>query len=98
MTDPFASKNSFCPVCGYDLGFLPWKDNSSSDEICPSCGIQFGYDDSARDNIQLREEIYKQWRDKWLKNGPKWYSSRPKPLNFNAKKQLLNISIKNINK
>ena len=35
-----------CPVCGYPLGFPPWKEASPSDEICPSCGIQFGYTDA----------------------------------------------------
>lgn len=47
-----------CPVCGCDLGFLPWHDDSASDEICPCCYIQFGYDDAS----EPREAVYGQWR------------------------------------
>ena len=66
--------DTFCPVCGYELGFLPWEDELPSDEICPSCGIQFGYDDIAgRDEVE-RAIIYQAWRQKWIAEGMKWHS------------------------
>jgi hypothetical protein len=40
----FLRLESYAP-CG--LGFLPWHDDSASDEICPCCYIQFGYDDAS---------------------------------------------------
>jgi broad specificity phosphatase PhoE len=48
------------------LDFAPWIDKNPSDEICPFCGIQFGYNDARPD---LREEIYREWRDAWIDNG-----------------------------
>lgn len=83
---------TFCPVCGYDLGFPAWKADQPSDEICPSCGIQFGYTDAAGGNIQKRIEIYKEWRNNWIRNGMIWdkgLSSPPK--DWNPKKQLENV-------
>lgn len=55
-----------CPVCGYSLGFAPWKGESASDEICPGCGIQFGYNDARPD---LREGVYAEWRRQWIAGG-----------------------------
>jgi hypothetical protein len=80
-----------CPVCGYDLGFEPWRNGSPSDEICPSCGIQFGYDDvPAGAGIDLRRaEVYAAWRAQWIRGGMRWWSSgRRPPQNWNPQKQL----------
>jgi len=57
-------------------------------EICSSCGYQFGYDDDS-------EEIsHEEWRQKWIKNGMKWWSRGvEQPKEWDAKKQLQNISI-----
>jgi hypothetical protein len=84
-------RNNICPVCGCELDFIPWDDDIPADEICPSCGIQFGYDDvpSASGNEGTREEIYTQWREKWILNGMRWYSQgRTPPDNWNPKAQL----------
>jgi hypothetical protein len=81
--------NNFCPVCGYDLGFPAWDDDSPSDEICPSCGIQFGYDDSK--DGEFRKGQYFGWRKKWIQNGCIWSSKNPQPKGWNPKKQLENI-------
>ncbi len=68
-------QDTCCPVCGYDLGFPAWKEKSPSDEICPSCGIQFGYTDAAGGNETARQQVYRQWRQKWIAEGMRWNSS-----------------------
>ena len=81
-----------CPVCGYDLGFPPWDENAPSDEICPSCGIQFGYDDAAGGQIQLRHEIYQQRRQQWIADGMSWYSvGTPQPKGWDPIAQLTTL-------
>ena len=45
-----ASASRRVAVCGYrSLDFVPWVEDSASDEICVCCGTQFGYDDAARE-------------------------------------------------
>ncbi len=51
-----------CPVCGFDLGFVP----ADSFEICPSCGIQFGYNDATPGGAEDQRNIYSQWRRRWI--------------------------------
>jgi hypothetical protein len=65
----------YCPVCGYALDFEPWHGHSPSDEICPCCGIQFGYDDAAGGDVQIRQKIYEQWRQRWIEKGMPWDSA-----------------------
>lgn len=79
-----------CPVCGYDeLTQEPYPYHSvESHEICPSCSFHFGYDDESEGFT------HKQWRERWIKEGMKWWSSREKPANWDPKLQLLNIGIK----
>lgn len=74
-----AITDNLCPVCGYDLGFPAWDGNSPSDEICPCCGIQFGYDDAAGGQVQLRREIYENWRENWVSEGMPWRSAGTAP-------------------
>lgn len=87
---PKENASSYCPVCGYLLAFIPWKESDGQD-ICSSCGIQFGEDDlgdSKKDDL-----IYLNWREAWIKNGMKWWSkSDDKPKNWNPKEQLKQIS------
>lgn len=83
--------NVYCPVCGLQLDFEPWVENSGSQEICPSCGIQFGYDDFAGGDRSKRADVYRGWRKKWLQTGPKWWSKSPQPLNWNPTEQIKNI-------
>ena len=71
--------SNFCPVCGYDLGFPPWREASASDEICPCCGIQFGYHDAAGGNTKRRSLIYKRWRQQWIEGGMRWNKGRSQP-------------------
>jgi len=89
-------KDHLCPVCGFDFyedtGKLPWNGDSASDEICASCGIQFGYYDAAGGSIERRQDIYKEWREKWIKNGMKWNNQEEyKPKDWNPKEQLKRI-------
>lgn len=77
---------TLCPVCGFELGFRAWRENSPSDEICPSCGIQFGYDDIRPG--EFREGQYLGWRKKWIQDGYPWFSKNPKPENWDPEKQL----------
>ena len=83
--------NHFCPVCGYELDFAPWLDDSPADEICPSCGIQFGYDDATGD-LKMREQVYVSWREEWIKRGMRWWSrGRAQPLDWNPDEQLRRV-------
>lgn len=87
-----AIKKTFCPVCGYDLGFIPWEDSNPSDEICPCCGIQFGYDDAAGGDYTQRNIIYNEWRLDWINKKMPWKSlGINPPKHWNPIKQLLNI-------
>ena|SRR5688572_3013325 len=81
-----------CPVCGYDLGFPPWQGESPSDEFCPSCGMQFGNYDATEGDCP-RSRIYQAWRDKWIQDGAKWWSSRPRPTSWDPSEQLLVIGV-----
>ncbi len=88
------SRVTLCPVCGYDLGFLPWEEDSPSDEICPSCGIQFGYDDAAGRDKQGREVIYRRRRQQWIEGGMQWYSRhRTPPSGWDPIEQLGRIGV-----
>lgn len=80
-------RDHLCPVCGFDLGFAPWRAESPSDEICPSCGIQFGCDDA---QPQERQSVYSTWRQRWIDEGMKWSSLRPPPQAWNPAEQLRN--------
>lgn len=84
--------NNYCPVCGYKLDFQPWVNNSPSDEICPCCGIQYGYDDAAGGDENMRQFIYEKWREQWKKEGMPWKSEgNNQPKNWNPVQQLRNI-------
>jgi hypothetical protein len=74
-----ASALTYCPVCGYDLGFTPWNGNSASDQICPCCAIQFGYTDSAGGDCDKRRQLYRGWRKHWIEQGMLWKSDRERP-------------------
>ena len=90
-TDPI-----LCPVCGYDLGFRPWRGSSASHQICPSCGIEFGYDDVPEGGglTGTKEEIYNRWRDDWVAQGMRWWSgSRSMPDGWDPCHQLKRIGI-----
>jgi hypothetical protein len=83
-----------CPVCGYELGFIPWVDDSPSDEICPSCGIQFGYDDAAGGDRVARESVYQKWRGEWIRRGCPWASAGiPKPDAWDPSSQMKRAGI-----
>ena len=89
-------KSQFCPVCGYDLGFMPWEDISASDEICPCCGIQYGYDDMAEGDICKRHAIYEEWQARWIREGMPWKSiGINQPDNWDPVKQLKNLKHQN---
>lgn len=78
-----------CPACGFLLDFAPWEGELASDEICPSCGIQFGYDDAAGGYLERRQEVYRQWRKRWIEGGMRWWSSAsPPPLEWDPQAQL----------
>ena len=84
-----APSSDTCPVCGYDLGFVPWSENVPADEICPSCGIQFGYDDAAGGRPEARRDLYDRWREKWICDGMQWASvGRNPPVGWDPQQQL----------
>ena len=82
-----------CPACGFDLGFKPWDGNSASDEICPSCGIQFGYSDCAGGDLNRRQEVYREWRERWIAQGMQWKNARKRPDGWDAICQLRTIGV-----
>jgi len=84
---------NLCPVCGFDLGFPPWQDDSPSDEICPCCLIQFGYDDAAGGDLKQRSKIYDLWREKWRKEGMKWRGASHPPQGWDGIAQLRKAGI-----
>jgi hypothetical protein len=79
-----------CPVCGFAQLDEPPRGQSGggSYEICPSCGFQFGVTDDDRGFS------YAQWRKQWCKQGMKWSSRQPPPLDWNALTQLAVLSEK----
>ncbi len=82
---------TYCPVCGYDLGFPAWNDQGPSNEICPSCGIQFGYDDALGGRVSDRAIFYQGWRRKWAVDGKLWFSKTTPPKNWSAETQIKSI-------
>ena len=82
-----------CPVCGYRLGFPPWKGESASDEICPCCYIQFGFDDYAGGDAEGRSAVYLAWRNRWLAEGLKWRSRQKAPPHWDPVLQLATIGV-----
>jgi len=72
---------------------------SPSYEICRCCGFEYGCDD---DDLGYTHE---QWRQEWINGGMVWRrrfkdgiltneSKEQPPLNWDPRKQLLNIGIK----
>jgi len=85
---------NLCPVCGFDLGFPAWDGDFPSDDICLSCGIQFGYTDFAGGDKAARQELYKEWRERWLMGGMRWNGEgEDPPENWNPVKQLRRIGV-----
>lgn len=87
---------SLCPVCGYELGSVPWNEGYASHEICRSCGIEFGYDDgSMRDATpDERRFVYERWRERWVRSGMPWFSSVSRPEGWNPREQMGRLGIR----
>ena len=84
---------TLCPVCGYDLGAPAWDEVSPSDEICPCCGIQYGYDDAAGGDMELRRKVHDTWRSKWVARGMPWSSvGQAPPEGWDPKEQLRRVA------
>ena len=75
-----------CRVCGYYIDDLPWgKDgNCPTYEICPCCGVEFGNEDCSKEST-------KQYIEKWINEGAKWFEPEEKPKNWNKEEQFINI-------
>ena len=88
-----------CLVCGYpNLEEQPFDGVKfhSTHEICPSCGFHYGYDDLNATGEYPEDfnewDIIKVYREKWIKNGSKWWSENETlPVNWNPEEQLKNI-------
>lgn len=61
----------YCPVCRYELDFVPWKDEIPAWEFCPCCVIQFGVGDMDVDpsdygceewGREVRRRVHVEWR------------------------------------
>ncbi len=71
---------NICPVCGYD-GF---EETPTLGDICPSCGTEYGFNDERVSHKTLRQ--------RWEKQGCKWWSHRRYPSSdWNAEIQLANL-------
>lgn len=79
----------YCRICGLKQLFLPWGEDGKTPtyEICDCCGVEFGNEDSTLTGI-------KNYREKWLSEGAKWFNFKNKPKIFDIKKQMENISKK----
>lgn len=70
-----------CPVCGYELDFVP-----EVDALCPCCFFAFYVND--------RDWTFAELREDWISHGARWAwgkQGRPEPLNWNPVQQLTNI-------
>jgi hypothetical protein len=77
-----------CPACGFSLGFKLWDGDLASFEICPCCFMQFGYDDFAGGDALRREQMYSEWRHRWIAEGHPWRGAATPPAGWDARKQL----------
>lgn len=82
-----SKKHYMCPVCGYDvLKEAPYdRQGTPSYEICPCCGFEFGFD-GVNDQI-----VFTDFRQRWIKNGARWFMPELKPRNWDLRKQLNNL-------
>ena len=81
------NRKYICPICGYnELKNPPWGEDGKnpSYDICACCGCEFGYED-------VTEESKKRFREKWINNGAKWFTSKKKPKDWNLEEQLKNL-------
>ena len=79
-------ENSYCRVCGYQPGFLPWGDDGKSPtyEICACCGVEYGYEDCTIISV-------KAYREKWVAEACVWFDRKLKPQNWIFKEQFENV-------
>lgn len=75
-----------CRVCGFFIDNLPWGENGMCPtyEICPCCGVEFGNEDYTLESIR-------EYREKWLIKGAKWFDKAQKPEDWSKEKQFENI-------
>jgi hypothetical protein len=78
-----------CPVCGFKLDFQPWVNDVPTECPCPCCGTHFGYDDADKSK---RERVYLEFRNRWIKDGRRWWSKPPAPPDYNPDQQLANLA------
>ncbi len=80
-----------CPICGYSGLSSPayFDSGEPTYQSCRCCGFEYGYHD---EDLGYTHE---QWRQKWIDGGMVWNEKTEKPpLNWDPRKQLLNIGIK----
>ena len=78
----------FCPVCGFrGLKEVPYDEHGApSYEICPCCGFEFGFD-GFNNSI-----AYVDFRQRWIKNGARWFIPGLKPEGWDLGNQLSNLN------
>ena len=68
--DPRFDGDAVCPVCGYELDFVPWIGTDASHRTCPSCGTRFGFHDMlSRGDQTLLAIEHERLRGRWLQHG-----------------------------
>lgn len=77
-----------CPLCGFKLGYAPWKNGYGCLEICTCCGIQFGYTDYAGGDPVSRAQLYRDRRAAWIAAGMPWGGVRSPPPGWDPREQL----------
>ncbi len=82
-----SEKYYMCPVCGFDrLKEPPYSSQKEpSYGICPCCGFEFGFDGA---NNQI---AFIDFRQRWIKNGARWFIQELKPKNWDLLKQLSSL-------
>ena len=75
----------YCRVCGYNN--YPdefWKATIPLYTICPCCGCESGNED-------YTVESTKRYREKWIREGNNWFSSKERPDKWDREEQFKNI-------
>lgn len=75
-----------CRICGLYTEIPPWGDDAKCPtfEYCPCCNVEFGNQDYNLTSV-------KNYREKWLNDGGKWFVAKEKPENWNLEEQLKGI-------
>lgn len=74
-----------CRVCGLHSEDPPWEEGIyPTYSICDCCGAEFGLED-------ITVKSTREYREKWIAEGAKWFNPKLKPDNWNLGTQLNSV-------